>query len=875
MWVCLGDTPADAPDGIPIISHEDDPAFRRINTPVDVWQTSCTRMTDNFLDITHFPYVHVGTFGRAQDTQVPRFEMEPLEDGWYGYRYEVRANNSDLGTLASGQSSGVVERAMSSGFHLPFDVRSTIRYGTGLEHILLLLSTPIDDVTSYFTFVVWRNDDFSVSAEEVIRFDMAIGAEDKRMLELLDGVLPLDQTALGQRAGRQVLGRVATTTGRARRLTSLNPVDMTSMRLIATDLDGTLLGAGGTLSDRNVRALHAAKDAGWYVVLASGRPPFMVAEYLPRLADAVTHGVLANGSIVCTLPDQEMLRAIRFGVSMATDVVVRLRSLDLAYGFAMATDVGFAHEDGFAERMPSMQPVPASADVLAAAEGASEAIKLMVFHRHHTAHQLLDVLPPLLGDDLSVTHMGADCVEVGPTGIDKGTGLAWLCADLGVGGRRRGLVRRRVQRSRDVALVGSRHRHGQRPPADSRAGRRGDAGQRRRRCGRRPRAHPGGGMSSRHRVVVIGAGFGGLNTVRGLRSAPVDITLVDSHNFHTFQPLLYQVATAGLNADDVGYAVRGIFRRQRNLVVRMGSVDDIDVTRRLVYTNNGPPIEYDTLVVAAGAVSNTFGVEGVDEHAFPLKSIDDAVELRTHLLGLFETTAADPSTAAEGTLDVVVCGGGPTGVEMAGGLVELYDKVLAKDFPQLDVAGALITLVEAGPRLLGTFTEPSGRRAMRTLERRGVQVITGVGVDMVTADAVHLADGRRIAAQTVVWAAGVRASPLAELLDVPLSRWRADHGRARSVGRSSARDLRGRRHRRRRGRSAPASGTASDPRRPARRRSRSPTGWRVGRPRRSATRTRARWRPSVVSTRWPSSRTACGSVDRSVGWPGWACTSCT
>ena len=117
---------------------------------------------------------------------------------------------------------------------------------------------------------------------------------------------------------------------------------------------------------------------------------------------------------------------------MATDVVVRLRSLDLAYGFALATDVGFAHEDGFAERMPAMQPVPASADVLAAAEGASEAIKLMVFHRHHTAHQLLDVLPPLLGDDLSVTHMGADCVEVGPAGIDKGTGLAWLCAHLGV-----------------------------------------------------------------------------------------------------------------------------------------------------------------------------------------------------------------------------------------------------------------------------------------------------------------------------------------------------------------------------------------------------------------------------------------------------------
>jgi hypothetical protein len=122
--------------------------------------------------------------------------LEALDGGWFGYRYEVRANNTDLGTLASGQAADVVERAMSSGFHLPFDVRSTIRYDNGLEHILLLLSTPIDDVTAYFTFVVWRNDDFSVSAEEVIRFDLAIGAEDKRMLEQLDGVLPLDQTTL-------------------------------------------------------------------------------------------------------------------------------------------------------------------------------------------------------------------------------------------------------------------------------------------------------------------------------------------------------------------------------------------------------------------------------------------------------------------------------------------------------------------------------------------------------------------------------------------------------------------------------------------------------------------------------------------------------
>jgi phenylpropionate dioxygenase-like ring-hydroxylating dioxygenase large terminal subunit len=191
VWVCLG-TPS-AP--IPCIGQESDPSFRRINTPVDVWQSSTPRMVDNFLDITHFPFVHVGTFGRGQDTVVPRFELHQLDDGYYGYRYEVLADNT-IGSLVSGQTQQVVHRVMTSGFSLPFVVRSTIQYDSGLEHVLLLLSTPIDDVTSYFTFVVWRNDDFSVSAEEIIRFDLAIGAEDKRMLEQVPGVLPLDQTTL-------------------------------------------------------------------------------------------------------------------------------------------------------------------------------------------------------------------------------------------------------------------------------------------------------------------------------------------------------------------------------------------------------------------------------------------------------------------------------------------------------------------------------------------------------------------------------------------------------------------------------------------------------------------------------------------------------
>lgn len=204
------------------------------------------------------------------------------------------------------------------------------------------------------------------------------------------------------------------------------------MRLLATDLDGTLLGADGTVSERSARALRMARAAGWYVVLATGRPPFMVDLLMPQLGDAVTHGVMANGSVVATLPDQAVLRSVRFEVGLAVGVVEQLRRSDPRYGFALATDTGFAHEPGFASRMPAPTPTSPSDDVLAAAVGASEAIKLMVFHDRFGAHELLALLPTILGHDVSVTHMGADCVEVGAAGIDKGTGLQFLCDHLGV-----------------------------------------------------------------------------------------------------------------------------------------------------------------------------------------------------------------------------------------------------------------------------------------------------------------------------------------------------------------------------------------------------------------------------------------------------------
>lgn len=192
VWVCLDEPTL----SIPRIAHEDDPAFRRINSGMQRWQVSAPRMVDNFCDISHFPWVHVGTFGAGQTPLVPRIELDELDDGWYGYAYEVDANNPDLATATTGTDAAVVHRRMSTGFHLPLTVRSTIEYESGLHHILLLCSTPVDDESSLFTFVVWRNDDHDADPEETIAFDRAIGAEDQRMLESVPGTLPLGRTDL-------------------------------------------------------------------------------------------------------------------------------------------------------------------------------------------------------------------------------------------------------------------------------------------------------------------------------------------------------------------------------------------------------------------------------------------------------------------------------------------------------------------------------------------------------------------------------------------------------------------------------------------------------------------------------------------------------
>jgi NADH dehydrogenase len=273
-------------------------------------------------------------------------------------------------------------------------------------------------------------------------------------------------------------------------------------------------------------------------------------------------------------------------------------------------------------------------------------------------------------------------------------------------------------------------------------------------------------------VVVVGAGFGGLNAVRALRHADVHVTLVDANNFHLFQPLLYQVATAGLDVDDIAYPVRGTLRRQRNARFRLGRVTGVDLEGRTVTLRDGATLDYDVLVIAIGAVSASFGVPGVEEHALELKSLADAERVRGHLLSRVERANADSHDGAsvDGDLDVVIVGGGPTGVELAGGIRELYDKVLARDFPDLDVRRASITLVEATDRVLGTFAPKLSESAAKALRRRNITLELGTGVARVLPSGVELTDGRVIHGGTVIWAAGVRANPLAAELGLDVGR---------------------------------------------------------------------------------------------------------
>lgn len=280
----------------------------------------------------------------------------------------------------------------------------------------------------------------------------------------------------------------------------------------------------------------------------------------------------------------------------------------------------------------------------------------------------------------------------------------------------------------------------------------------------RPQPVPSGGVDGRRpRVVIVGAGFGGLTVATRLAKAPVDITLIDRENHHLFQPLLYQVATAGLSPADIAWPIRGLVRHQRNTRVLLGAVTGVDRVRKHVVMG-GRNIAYDALVLATGATHGYFGHDSWAAHAPGLKGIDDATEIRRRLLLAFERAEmASDARERERLLTIVIVGGGPTGVEMAGAVVELAHSALADDFRAIDPQQSRVLLVEAGPRLLPSFPESLSRHAERALRRLGVDVRLGQAVTRCTATGVTLGD-ENVAAGTVIWAAGVAASPAADWL---------------------------------------------------------------------------------------------------------------
>ena len=275
------------------------------------------------------------------------------------------------------------------------------------------------------------------------------------------------------------------------------------------------------------------------------------------------------------------------------------------------------------------------------------------------------------------------------------------------------------------------------------------------------------GLVPRPRVVVVGVGHAGLECVQALAREPVDVLLIDRNNYHTFQPLLYQVATAGLDVDDVTQPARHVFQRQANVDFRLGTVVSVDLGARVLTLDEGLPVPYDVLVLAAGATTAYFGVDGAAEYGFPLKSAAEAVQLRSHVLRQFEAANRNPALADAGATTVAVVGGGATGVEMAGALHELFHRVLAHDFPALDVDGrAHVVLVEGGDSLMSAYDADLRDYTAATLRRRGVDVRLGTPVARVSPDGVAFTDGTFLQARTVVWAAGIRAVPLADVLGV-------------------------------------------------------------------------------------------------------------
>jgi NADH:quinone reductase (non-electrogenic) len=267
-------------------------------------------------------------------------------------------------------------------------------------------------------------------------------------------------------------------------------------------------------------------------------------------------------------------------------------------------------------------------------------------------------------------------------------------------------------------------------------------------------------------IVIVGAGFGGMETARRLANAPVQITLIDRHNYHLFQPLLYQVAIAGLVPSQIAYPLRSIFRRQKNITVHMAEVSSIDFESHYIKMN-GSIVAYDYLVLALGGQTNFFGMSTVEENGFQIKDVESAVGTRNHLLRMFEKASREVDVdRRKALLTFVVVGGGPTGVETAGALAELITHVLAKDYPQMDLKDVRVLLIEATDHLMGSYPNELRKATVDLLQGKQVEVLLNTKLSDYNGRQITLGDGTQINAHTLIWTAGVRAAELTDRLGV-------------------------------------------------------------------------------------------------------------
>jgi NADH:quinone reductase (non-electrogenic) len=276
--------------------------------------------------------------------------------------------------------------------------------------------------------------------------------------------------------------------------------------------------------------------------------------------------------------------------------------------------------------------------------------------------------------------------------------------------------------------------------------------------------------SGRPRVLILGGGFAGVGAAQKLEHADADVVLVDRHDYHTFQPLLYQLATGLLEETAVGHSLRDLLSHHENIVVHQDQVTAVNLEKRTAEFGEIEPISYDYLVFGLGAEVNFFSTAGTPEHAFPMYTLPHAVRLKDHLLERWEAADRDPELIEDGALNVVVVGGGPTGVETAGALAELYRGDFAKDYPGVGAEDAKVTLVEAGPELFGMFKPKLREYAAKALTDRGVEVVTGTAVFSVQPTRVTLKSGEKLKAHTLVWGAGLQGNPVVQSLGIDLQR---------------------------------------------------------------------------------------------------------